>query len=148
MLGRKDEDLLLQVGRFELVLPPGHLAPTYRNIYKLYDFNLGEIASLVVRKYRDATAIDIGANVGDTAAVLCRDHDVPVLCVEGHPAFLRYLKKNIARLPSGTELAECLVGRTRDTVPVGPLHEKVERRDWTPPAPQRRLTPLSSTSSR
>lgn len=77
---------------------------------------LGELCPLLRAKYPDATAIDIGANVGDTAAVLCRKQPIPVLCVEGHPRFLPYLRRNLERLPAGIEIAECLVGAEAGTV--------------------------------
>ena len=73
---------------------------------------------LLLDKYPDATAIDIGANVGDTAALLCRERTIPVLCIEAHPRFLPYLRRNLERLPGGIELAECLVGARSRTVPV------------------------------
>ena len=71
---------------------------------------LGEIASRVIRKYADATVIDIGANVGDSAAALCTHQEIPVLCIEGHPLFASYLRHNLSRLPRCIEIAECLVG--------------------------------------
>jgi FkbM family methyltransferase len=72
---------------------------------------------LLLDKYPDAVAIDVGANVGDTAAVLCRKRTLPVLCIEGHPRFVPYLRRNLARLPAGIEVAECLVGARAGTVP-------------------------------
>jgi FkbM family methyltransferase len=72
---------------------------------------------LLLDKYPEAAAIDVGANVGDTAAVLCRKRAIPVLCIEGHPRFLPYLRRNLARLPAGIEVAECLLGARAGTVP-------------------------------
>jgi FkbM family methyltransferase len=72
---------------------------------------------LLLAKYPDAVAIDVGANVGDTAAVLCRKQTLPVLCIEGHPRFIPYLRRNLTRLPAGIEVAECLVGACAATVP-------------------------------
>jgi FkbM family methyltransferase len=99
-----------RVGRFELVFPPEHMLGVYQHTYKLYDSVLGEIARLVTDKYPGGVAIDIGANVGDTAAVICRHRDIPVLCIEGHPVFADYLRRNLPRLPPGIELADCFVG--------------------------------------
>ena len=77
---------------------------------------LGELVPLLLDKYPDATAIDVGANIGDTAALLCRERTIPVLCIEGHPRFLPYLRRNLERLPSGIEVAECLVGARAGTI--------------------------------
>jgi FkbM family methyltransferase len=99
-----------RIGRFELLLSGDHLLDRYQTEYRLTDTALGEIVRLAALKYPDLTAVDIGANVGDTAALMCRHLDIPVLCVEGHPAFIALLRRNVARLPAGIEIAECLVG--------------------------------------
>lgn len=93
----------------------------YQRHYHLYDWALGELSPLLCAKYPDATAIDIGANVGDTAALLCSRQPIPVLCVEGHPQFLPYLRRNVERLPDGIEIAECLIGTRSGAVPVASL---------------------------
>ncbi len=85
------EEKTYRIGRFELTLPADHPIDRYQKTYRLYDRVLGDIAHAVAAKYPDTTAIDIGANVGDTAALLCRDQDFPVLCIEGSPHFLKYL---------------------------------------------------------
>jgi FkbM family methyltransferase len=107
-----------RIGAFELMFPADHLLGSYQSNYRLYDWALGEIARLVAAKYPDAAAIDIGANVGDTAAVICRHQNVPVLCIEGHPAYLPYLRRNLDRLPGGIEVAESFVGAAAGSVAV------------------------------
>jgi FkbM family methyltransferase len=99
-----------RIGRFDLLLSGDHLLDRYQTEYRLTDTALGEIVRLAASKYPDLTAVDIGANVGDTAALMCRHLDIPVLCVEGHPAFLALLRRNVGRLPAGIEIAACLVG--------------------------------------
>jgi FkbM family methyltransferase len=105
-----------RVGRFELQLPQDHLLDDHREKFKLYDLILAEIARRVVQKYPDAVAIDIGANVGDSAAILCSHQDIPVLCIEGHPLFASFLRQNLPHLPSCIEAVECLVGASVGTV--------------------------------
>ncbi len=99
-----------KIGRFDLVLPADHRLDIYQSRYRLYDRGLGEIANAVISKYPDMTAIDIGANVGDSAALICSKHDVPVLCIEGNPRFTSYLRANLDKLHPAVVLAECLVG--------------------------------------
>ena len=60
-----------KIGRFELVLPSDHALEMYQTKWKLYDWILGEISRLVFCKYPDATVVDVGANVGDSAALIC-----------------------------------------------------------------------------
>src|SRR5437763_793435 len=81
-----------RIGRFELTLPYDHRIDDYQKGHRLTDAALGEIARIAAGKYPDMTAIDIGANIGDTVAAICRHIDVPVLCVEGHPVFLAFLR--------------------------------------------------------
>ena len=121
----KEGDRTHRLGRFEIVLPAEHRLDQYQRAYRLYDRFLGDIANLVGQKYPDATAIDIGANVGDSAAAICRDRDLPVLCIEGSPTFLPYLRENRRRLPAGIEVVECLVSSEDGTAPADYL--KAER---------------------
>ena len=116
-------DKVLKIGRFELVFPADHKLDVYQQTYKLYDQILGQVARLVGAKYPDATAIDVGANIGDSAALICRHRDMPVLCIEGHPRYAAYLRNNLARLPAGIEIAECLLGPAPGMVPRGSLIE-------------------------
>lgn len=109
-------DVTYKIGDFELVLPADHPLGVYQRSYRLYDWALGEIARIVAAKYPDATAVDIGANVGDTAATICRHQNIPVLCIEGHPAFLPYLHRNLGCLPAGIDVAECFVGAVAGSV--------------------------------
>ncbi len=99
-----------RVGRFELTLSPDHQLDFWQKGERAIAPPLGEIARIAARKYPDLAAIDIGANIGDTAALICHHLDVPILCIEGHPVFASYLRKNLARLPPGIEVAECLLG--------------------------------------
>jgi FkbM family methyltransferase len=108
-----------KIGNFELVLPADHRLGVYRDNFRLYGWALGEVARFVAAKYPDATAIDIGANVGDTAATICRHQAIPVLCIEGHPDYLPYLRRNLDRLPAGIEVAEAFVGAVAGSVAAG-----------------------------
>src|SRR5262249_51451072 len=58
-------------------------------------------------------------NVGDTAALLCSRQPIPVLCVEGHPRFVPYLRRNVERLPAGIEIEECVIGARAGAVSAG-----------------------------
>jgi FkbM family methyltransferase len=98
------------IGRSELLLPADHPLDRYQVSYPRYDKALGEIAYLIRAKYPDATAIDIGANVGDSAALICTYDDVPTLCVEGHPGFLELLRENASRIGPHVQIEASFVG--------------------------------------
>ena len=58
---------------------------------------LGRLTTLIKKKYSDLAAIDIGANVGDTACIIKSVEDIPLLCIEGEEFTFGFLKKNIAQ---------------------------------------------------
>jgi FkbM family methyltransferase len=118
------EEKTYRIGRYELILPADHALDHYQKNWRLYDLVLGDIAQVVFQKYPDATAIDIGANVGDTAALMCRDQNFPVLCIEGSPLFLSFLRRNLERLPAGIEVAPSLVGPVAGSVSSDNLKEQ------------------------
>jgi FkbM family methyltransferase len=86
------------VGRTTLVLPFDHALDEYQHQWKRYDRALGEISRLVWQKYPNFSAIDVGANVGDSAALISAYHDVNILCVEGTIIFLPFLIENARRI--------------------------------------------------
>jgi FkbM family methyltransferase len=110
-----------RIGRFDLVLPANHKLDQYQATWKRYDTALGYIADMVFQKYPQSCAIDIGANVGDTAALLRNHTDVPILCVEGSPEFLPFLEQN-ARAIQDLEIECCFVGKDGDSVNVDRIH--------------------------
>ncbi len=87
------------IGEYSIILPPKHRLDSYQVDYKNYDKKLPIVASLIGEKYKVMTVIDIGANVGDTAVALRGACSFPIICVEGNPNYLPYLKKNLASIP-------------------------------------------------
>jgi FkbM family methyltransferase len=65
---------------------------------------------VVASKYPDLRSVDIGANVGDTAALMRQFQEIPVLCIEGDLLVLPTLKENLSKLGSGVELEASFVG--------------------------------------
>lgn len=107
-----------RVGDYELVLPLSHDLPIYRNDHPGYDSALGRLASLASEKYPDLAAVDVGANVGDTAAVIRSGAPgAPVLAIEGHPRFFDLLQRNAAQFDPRLDLERTLVGHRTTRVP-------------------------------
>jgi|ERR1017187_766883 hypothetical protein len=63
---------------------------------------LGRQTSLVSSKYPNLAAIDIGANVGDTACIIKSAADIPLLCIEGDEFTFAYLQRNVAQFRNTT----------------------------------------------
>ncbi|HYW50101.1 MAG TPA: FkbM family methyltransferase [Gemmatimonadaceae bacterium] len=78
---------------------------------------LSRLVTLAHGKYPDLAVIDIGANVGDTAAVIKAGGDVPVFCIEGDPQIFPILQRNTRRLP-GTTALHALLGEHEEDVRV------------------------------
>lgn len=130
------------VGRHRILAPRNHQIDTIRQRWNRYDVALGEISRAVFSKYPKATAIDIGANIGDSAALINKHHDIPVLCVEGNQEFLPILRENIARLGPHVELEESFVADDDTHVDTS----RIESRDGTASV-TRALDAVSSAST-
>lgn len=112
MFGQADgaQEMVQIVGSTSLVLPAGHGRIKYRSTWQLYDEPLAYIASAIREVHGEYRAIDIGANVGDTAAAINAGGTVPVLCIEGDEAYWGYLERNARTLGPHVVLEKSFVG--------------------------------------
>jgi len=78
-----------------LRVPAGHALPAIMAQWEYYGWNIARIVDVIAGSFPDLRVIDIGANIGDTAAMIRRVSDCPILCVEGVPEYLRYLAENV-----------------------------------------------------
>jgi len=88
----------------ELLLPLSHELPFYRKDHPRYNEAVGRIAAQL-----GGPVVDVGANVGDTAAAIRALTDVPILCVEGDERFFRLLERNARWLDPPPELERAFV---------------------------------------
>jgi FkbM family methyltransferase len=72
-------------------MPFSHDLPVYLVRYPQYGASLELLAQALPA---DGYIMDIGANVGDTALLIRRFGNWPIVCVEGEPGFLTYLRVN------------------------------------------------------
>lgn len=59
-----------------------------------YSSELGRLVKIVFDKYPSLVVLDIGANIGDTLALIKSAADIPVICIEGDSYCFDFLKKN------------------------------------------------------
>lgn len=104
LLRRGDPLVRYELGGVELELPLSHELPFYRKDHPLYAANVGAIAAEA-----GGPVVDIGANVGDTAAIVRAVTGVPILCIEGDDRFFPILARNAARLDPPVELEHAYV---------------------------------------
>jgi FkbM family methyltransferase len=120
-------DPLLQhrIGATTIELPFSHRLPMYLSWFPTYDRALPRLAAQIAQRYPGSPIIDVGANVGDTAAMLRGAVDSPILCVEGDPIFRKILLSNAKRI-GNVEVIETYVGESR-----GSVHAAPERKGGT-----------------
>lgn len=118
-----------------MYLPISHQLPFYRALFPLYSSNVGRIARAVQQKYSDLAFVDVGANVGDTAAIVRAQARFPILCIEGNPLFFSILELNAQNLQPDLHLEQVFIGTGE-----GPLHARIASGDGTA-----RVTPAGAT---
>lgn len=98
-----------QIGDVPLAMPLSHELPYHRKTFPQYASNVGRIGAAVQQKYPELSFIDIGANVGDTVAMVRQKAHYPILCIEGAPAYLPLLHRNVGHLVD-VEIEAAFVG--------------------------------------
>lgn len=90
-------------------LPLSHELPRFATTFPYYNANLGRLAAVMTRHLgRPIVAIDIGANIGDTAILLLKNGAGDVICIEGSQRYANLLRRNTRHFPQVVS-SECLV---------------------------------------
>lgn len=111
--GWNDAPVTCQIGGIDALLPLSHRLPDYRLRYPWYDTALPRLAMfLAARREQPLVALDIGANVGDTALPLLAQTDCRMIAVEGNPAFLPYLRHNLECFGERAAIVPAFAGTT------------------------------------
>jgi FkbM family methyltransferase len=95
----------IAIGEFKLTAHVDHSLDIYLSEYPDYSRNFPRIAHQILKDNPDAAIIDIGANIGDTVALL-RKYNVAnhVICVEGDEAYYSLLQENAQQFSDVTLL--------------------------------------------
>jgi FkbM family methyltransferase len=98
----------VKVGNFDILMPGNN--PQISNYKYQPDLNkqLARLTTLVHSKYPNLTVIDIGANVGDTIAVIKTQIDIPIIAIEGDDISFSFLQKNVQQFESITPIKQFL----------------------------------------
>jgi len=97
-----------------LSMPFSHQLPNILRHFPNYAVNLGRLAKYTMEKYPDLRVIDVGANIGDSVAVIRQHGEAPALCLEGDPAYFKILSANLPALRHA-RAKQCFVGETAGT---------------------------------
>ena len=85
----------VKIGRHKILFPLSHNFPLFIKLFPDYSQNVGRLAKIALKKYPQLKLVDIGANIGDTVAILRRYANFPILCIEGNPHYFKLLKRNM-----------------------------------------------------
>lgn len=91
---KSNKDVLVNVGKFQVLMPGYNVQAVNYRIYPDLNAQFGRLARSIADKYPGMTVVDVGANVGDTIAVIKSVVDIPVIGVEGDEVTYSYLEKN------------------------------------------------------
>lgn len=88
---------IVRLGDYDMVINRDHALPMYLRNRPSYASNLPRLLLEVKKKYPDFKIVDIGANIGDTVALVRSKIDCPILCIEGEDFYFKILSKNIVQ---------------------------------------------------
>lgn len=114
----------VQIGKYQIFMENSNALWERYSSTPDYTVELGRLARCVFQAYPDALMIDVGANVGDTAAIVKTMVDVPVICIEGDAAVFRRLQQNIAPMKD-TTAHRCFLGEKAETI-----NAAIEKKGW------------------
>jgi FkbM family methyltransferase len=93
-------------GKFLLNIPDDHKIIAIHREAAFYDRAFGFILEEISKASPNGVMLDIGANVGDTAAFFASYVSNPIVSVEGNPEFTTYFKSNLRHFGDQVRLIE------------------------------------------
>lgn len=101
---------IVSYGGVDLLAPKKHilLGLNERELLSR-DHCIGIAAKFATDGCPDANIVDIGANIGDTAAIISQYCPNDLVLVEASKYFFRYLKSNVARLPNNCQCVNAFI---------------------------------------
>lgn len=105
----KQSLVTIKIGHYELEVPESHILVKLGKIQPYRDICVGVAAKYIAEKYPDMLIIDIGANIGDTAAMIASYCNSKLLLVEASDYFFEILQKNVSQFPNQINLKKVLV---------------------------------------
>jgi FkbM family methyltransferase len=112
----------INVGKYPIQMPGNSMQLMNYQLYPHLNSQFGRLALAIDKKYEGLTVIDVGANVGDTIAVLKSALDVPVIAVEGDDLCYEYLERNTRQFQN-VYLIKSYLGEKAQSVNVNLEHE-------------------------
>lgn len=105
----------VKVGKFLIEMPANNIQLVNYQLYPELNIQFGRLAASIAKKYPGMTVIDVGANVGDTIAVIKSAVEVPVFGVEGDDTSFEFLEKNAKQFSNVTVVKTFLGEKSEQT---------------------------------
>ncbi|MEH2286202.1 MAG: FkbM family methyltransferase [Nostoc sp.] len=86
--------IIYYIKEISISLPYDHALPHYQKRFRLYDKFIGVIAKYLPNN--QDFVVDIGANVGDTTALLLQYCLNPIICIEADDEFFGIMERNLS----------------------------------------------------
>lgn len=112
---RKVTPIPVTVGKFRIEIPSNSLMPDLFATNPDYSSELGRLAAATRAKYPEIRVIDVGANYGDSVAIVKSVADVPIICIEGDEQCLGLLKQNLKQF-AGVTIHDLFLGERTETI--------------------------------
>lgn len=94
---RTDLYTRIKLGGSELLVPLDHDIPLIRSLHPQYSANIGRLCGYIAEVELQMSIVDIGANIGDTVAIIREHCQSPILCIEPNPRYFQLLQANLKR---------------------------------------------------
>lgn len=105
----KLEGSTLRIGAYDVLLPPSHHLKSFLSTQQYRFLNLGLAAQYLSLKYPKSSVIDVGANIGDTAAMIATFTASKLVLVEPAQEFHDYLAFNASKLPNDVQIIKAII---------------------------------------
>ena len=121
---KKIAPLPVSVGKFTIDIPNNSLMPDLFAVNPNYSSELGRLVAVTRNKYPRLCVIDVGANYGDSVAIVKSVADVPILCIEGDEQCLGMLRQNLEQF-ANVEIHNLFLGEKSETISA-----RFEKKGW------------------
>ncbi len=114
---KSKNDKTVMVRKYPIIMPGNNVQSINYRLYPDLNAQFGRLAKVIHEKYPGMSVIDVGANVGDTIAVIKSFVDCPVIGVEGDDVSYSYLERNIVQFKN-VSIVKTFLGEKNERVNV------------------------------
>ena len=106
----------VKIGKYKILMNLSHELPYSLNVNPLYDRALPRICLELGKKNNNPKIIDVGANIGDTVALIMEKTNAEFLCIDGNEEFFPLLKQNTKRYGKNVILEKTYLGNKKQII--------------------------------